>query len=204
MKVETVLGFVVGAGLLLAPSQQAQAMDYPITGRIFAFSDQTTPTKRKIKWVSKRKSTEVGNPIVVGARGGVADPTIHGGSFVVKNTAINSEAMTIALPAGNWSALPADPTKPIKGYRYMENLPPSLKIVAILKSTSSGAVVKVRVTDKTGDRLTYTLNEVFQVSMGAILETGADRHCVDFGGIVKRDLAGEFIHINAPAPPVCP
>lgn len=190
------------AGMLAAP---ATAADTTVTGRKVKLKDFTRPpiAGRKVIFTSR-------DPLVVPpAPGGAGDPTLNGGSLDVHNTAGSGESMTLALPSSNWEVT-------IRGdvvyYRYRQavtNLPAEdYKIKVLLKAGNLKGVVK----DDRGSLISYTLDEPSQGSVGVRLVTGADRVCLDFGGIVAVDESldlgdgvyrGRFAAKDALAPATC-
>jgi hypothetical protein len=193
------LGMALLFGMSAAP---ALATDTTVTGRKLLIKDFTRPGQadRKVVFVSR-------DPIVVPATPGSAgDPTLNGGSLEVHNTAGSGESMTLALPAGNWV---------LKGddfylYRELVDNPPTqeYRIKVIVRSGQVRGLVR----DGRGSLISYTLDEPTQGSVGVRVATGADRHCLDFGGIVVADESldlggsvyrGRFAAKTAPAPANC-
>jgi len=202
------LGVVTG---VLAPTT-SMATDTTISGAKIKVADATQPgvARRKIIYVSKDPT------IVISADGGAGDPSLHGGSVTIANTAGSGESQTIALSAGNWHRIPGDLADPVRGWKYRETLanPPTsdYKVKIALKRTYSGAVLRVVLKDDRGSFITYTLDEPMQGSIGLRVSTGSDRQCADFGGTVVEDESadlgsgvyrGSFVAKEAPAPADC-
>jgi hypothetical protein len=154
---------------------------------------------RKVVFVSR-------DPIVVpAAPGSAGDPTLNGGSLEVHNTAGSGESMTLALPAGNWRTRSG-----LYLYKEIVFNPPAqnYKIKVVVRNGQLRGLVK----DEVGSVFSYTLDEPSQGSVGVRVATGADRHCLDFGGIVVADESldlgggvyrGRFAAKTAPAPANC-
>lgn len=198
----TTTGLVTALGALaLLGVPGAKAADTAVSGRKLVVKDFTRPgtADRKVVAVSR----DLG--IAVPAPGSAGDPTLGGGSVTVTNSAGSGESMTIALPADGW--------KPATGgwkFRREVSDPPTddYKIVAALKTGR----LKVLLRDDVGSLVGYTLDEPSQGSIAVELVTGADRHCMDFGGLIKRDFSedlgggvykGAFGAKDAPAPAGC-
>jgi hypothetical protein len=73
------------------------------------------PAKRKIAFTSKTASDPVGQRIVPPSPGSASDPTIHGATLVVYDSAGSGETVTIALAPDGWT-LGGSPARP--SYRY--------------------------------------------------------------------------------------
>ena len=191
-------GMALLFGMSAAP---ALATDTTVTGRKLLIKDFTRPGQadRKVVFVSR-------DPIVVpAAPGSAGDPTLNGGSLDVHNTAGSGDSTTLALPAGNWVLKGDD----VYLYRELVKNPPTqeYRIKVIVRSGHVRGFVR----DERGSLISYTLDEPTQGSVGVRVATGADRHCLDFGGIVVADTLafagsayrGRFIAKDAPAPATC-
>jgi hypothetical protein len=204
----------MAAAFLAAFAGPARAADTPVTGRSIKMKDKTQPgTARRKLGVLSRDPT-----VAIPGDGGAGDPTLSGGSIELLNTSGSGESDTVDLPAGNWRRVPSSLAKPLRGWLYKEIVdnPPTndYKIYVLIKSNSSGTskVLKAKVKDYRGTVLSYTLDEPSQGSMGVLISTGTDQHCMDFGGEVRHDegeVLGDGVHRGkfgarlAPAPPSC-
>jgi len=189
-----------------------RAADTPLTGLKLKVSDVTQPgtARRKIITVSKDAA------VVIPADGSAADPSLHGGSLEIRNTAGTGESDTFPLAAGNWFRIPGDPAKPLKGWKYKQvvfNPPTDDYVIKVaLKQSLSTSTLRAIVGDSRGSLIDYTLDEAMQGSIGIWLTTGADRQCLDFGGIIVADTSedlgggvyrGRFAAKGALAPAGC-
>jgi hypothetical protein len=87
--------------------------------RSLTLRDRTSPpapVRRKVSFKSKTNGDAPANRVVVPAAGSAGDPTLHGATLAVYNSAGSGEKVVVTLPAGAWTTLgsPSSPT----GYRY--------------------------------------------------------------------------------------
>ena len=143
---------------------------------------------------------------------------MNGGSIEILNTAGSGESMVIPLPAANWRRIPQDPNGGLRGWRYKERVKDAptddYRVFVLFKQNGVGMVKRLKITlkDRVGSLITYTLDEEAQGSMGVRFFSGADQHCADFGGFIKKDdsrdlgggaFRGRFVAKDAPAPADC-
>lgn len=216
MKIAGIVGALAGAMLLVA-LPAVHAADTPISASKLALADWSEPslpkTKRAVSLVSKDSA------IAIPAEGGSGDPLVHGGRIEVLNTSGTGESVTIQLPAENWWRIPQDPNGGLRGWKYKEevnNLPTDrYRIFVLFKQSAVGTQprLKMKVRDKVGNVITYTLNEESQGSIGVRFLTGSDQHCVDSSDALrKKDLSrqtstggwrGRFLTKDTPPPLDC-
>ena len=71
-----------------------------------------TPVRRKIRFKTMTKGDAPANRIVVPIPGSANDPTLHGGTLAVYNSAGSGEKVVVNLPAGSWTPIGS------RGYRF--------------------------------------------------------------------------------------
>jgi len=152
---------------------------------------------RKFVFKSKTKDVAPANRVVPPAVGGEGDPTLHGASLVVYNSAGTGEAFGEALPAGDWIAL-GSPASP-KGFKYKTNDPARSVVRVVVKRD----LLKVKAK---GAAWGYTLDEPTQGSIAVRFGLGsAAPWCADTPGAAGRDEQDSFTGVkDAPAPGACP
>jgi hypothetical protein len=205
-------GIIAALGLVFTCSI-AVATDSVVTGLKIKMSDDTQPgvARRKVLFGSKDVA------ISIPADGSAGDPSLHGGSVEIFNSAGSGESDIYALPTGGWRRIPANPLDPLRGWKYKEVVanPPTddHAVKVVMRIGSSYSVLRVIVKDDRGTFIAYTLDEPMQGSLGVRIATGTDRHCADFAaGVLLADESvalgggvyrGTFAAKLAPAPADC-
>jgi hypothetical protein len=140
------------------------------------------------------------------ADGSPQDPTVGGGALTLRNPT-TAEAITIPLPASDWS--PITSSKPGgEGMRYRDSTGTAPCRVVVLRS---GKMLKAKCQ---GPLVAYTLDEAAQGSLRVELRVGSGpvpgpTYCLEFGGSVVTDVGtavdgrGLFIAKDSPAPTDC-
>jgi hypothetical protein len=152
---------------------------------------------RKLAFKSRTKTEPGANRIVPPAPGSAGDPTLHGATLTVYNSAGSGESFTTALPAGGWVALGSALTP--KGFRFKSSDPGDAVRRVVLK----GDLLKVKAK---GSAWGYTLDEPSQgrIALRVTAGTGAT-WCADAPPRVGRDRQDLFASDkDVPAPVVCP
>jgi len=172
----------------------------PIPTRVLKMKDASFAgfaDARKFVFKSKTKDVAPANRVVPPAVGGEGDPTLHGASLVVYNSAGTGEAFGEALPAGDWIAL-GSPASP-KGFKYKTNDPARSVVRVVVKRD----LLKVKAK---GAAWGYTLDEPTQGSIAVRFGLGsAAPWCADTPGAAGRDEQDSFTGVkDAPAPGACP
>jgi hypothetical protein len=159
-----------------------------------------------------------GPQINIPDEGGVGDPLIHGGSVEILNTSGSGESVVIQLPAENWWRIPQSTSGGLRGWKYKERVSNSatdkFKIFVLFKQSAVGTQprLKIKLKDRGGNLIGYSLDESSQGSVGVRFHTGDEQHCADFGGTIRRDqtrvlgdngYAGWFRAKEAAAPETC-
>jgi hypothetical protein len=157
-----------------------------------------TPAARKITFKSNTKKDLPANRVLLPAIGGAGDPTLHGASLVVYNSAGSGEKVTVPLAASGWKVLGSS-TAP-KGFKFTGSDPNGPVSRVIVKADQ----LKVR-----GGKANwaYTLNESSQGRMAVRLQLGtATGWCSDAPAKAgSNDLVDRFTAApKTPAPPSCP
>lgn len=196
---------VVVAGVCSLPSV-ALAADTPVSGVSLRVDDRramrqgVAKLRRSMTWVAGDTA------ILVPEEGSASDPSVHGAHVVIVNTAASGESARVALPAAGWQRDPADPGKPLVAWRYRATAPGSIR--ARLGEGS----ISIRVRDKAGTLLRYSLDESRQTSLAVVLELGGDRLCTEFAVGLLADtgsidascnVRGRFEARAVPPPPAC-
>jgi hypothetical protein len=170
--------------------------------------DKTSPPEPAVRKLTFKSSTRKDAPdhrIVVPATGGAGDPTQHGGSLLVYNSAGSGEKTTVALPASGWRLL-GKSTAP-KGFRFAGSDPNGPVSRVIVKADQ----VKVRAGRSSW---AYTLNESSQGHIAVQLQLGtspawcADAPAKTSGNppsTASNDLVDKFTaQPKTPPPAACP
>ncbi|MFP6664105.1 MAG: hypothetical protein VCC00_07905 [Deltaproteobacteria bacterium] len=166
-----------------------------------------TLRRRSLKFTSSTRRSAASARVVPPARGSDGDPTIHGATLAVINTAGSGETTIIDLPPGSeWSAL-GSVSKP-KGWKWRSSDPASAVSLVLVKKDQ----VKVKAGNSAFE---YTLDESIQGSVGLRLTLGQNGwlYCSDAaartGGSppssAKYDQPGRFSAAKRTAGPLlCP
>ena len=67
--------------------------------------DPIHPKRRTVTFTVRSRRSAPGNRVVVPARGSTGDPTLHGGTLIVANSAGSNERVRVELPAAGWRLL---------------------------------------------------------------------------------------------------
>jgi hypothetical protein len=214
MKTPVTVGaaLLAGAMLVVVSAAPAQATDTPISTAKMKVGDRTYTLRgkisRKVYFFSKDPA------ISIPAEGGLGDPLLNGGAVEVVNTSGTGEGTSIPLPAENWWRIPQDPQGGLRGWKYQENVEDQYKIFILFKHSAVGTqpLLKIKVRDRVGAVIAYTLDEPTQGSIGVRFFTGVDQHCADSAGALKKKddsrsrdgrYSGRFTVKAAPAPRDC-
>src|SRR5262249_33274675 len=138
----------------------------PVQTTSLSMRDKTSPPEpaaRKLTFKSNTGKDAPGHRVVVPALGGAGDPTQHGGTLVVYDSAGSGEKTTVAHPASGWRVL-GKSTAP-KGFRFAGSDPNGPVSRVIVKADQ----VKVRAEKSSW---TYTLNEPSQGRIAVQLQLG--------------------------------
>jgi hypothetical protein len=126
------------------------------------------------------------------------DPTVEGGTLVVSDTGGAAGTASFPLPSGaGWRRLPADTSRPLRGYRYNGAGTPTdpCRVVlvreTVVKATCKGSGV--------------TLTTPFSGDVAIVLTIGTDskRYCATFGGTTLNNTETITRRKNAPPPAFC-
>lgn len=74
------------------------------------------PARRKISFKTRTNADAPANRVVLPGVGSAGDPTLHGGTLAVYNSAGSGEKVAVTLPAGSWTPLGSSSSP--SGYRY--------------------------------------------------------------------------------------
>ncbi len=159
------------------------------------------PAARKVNFKSSTKKDVAPHRVLVPALGGGGDPTLHGATLTVYNSAGSGEKVVVSLPAVNWKVL-GSASAP-KGFKF-SGTDPSGPISRVYVKADQ---LKVR-----GGKANwaYTLNEAMQGSMAVRLQLGsATPWCSN--APAKPSDSGKNDHVDkftaqskTPAPATCP
>jgi hypothetical protein len=166
--------------------------------------DPIHPKRRTVTFTVRSSRSAPGNRVVVPARGSTGDPTLHGGTLVVANSAGSNERVRVELAAAGWRLLGTS-RKP-KGFEFRDASPTAPISMVIVKKDALS--VKGH-----GPGWTYTLDEALQGSVGVRVRLGDVAWCADTaartGGTPPSST--RFDHVDrfdgqpsAPPPRVCP
>lgn len=145
--------------------------------------DDVTPPvlakRRSFKFTASTKKAPELNRVVSPAPGTDGDPTLHGATLSVVNTAGTGETFTIDLDAGSWSMLGSSSSP--KGWKWKPSDPSSA--VSLVKVKDD--LIKVKAGD---EAFAYTLDEPSQGSVGMRLTLGTGwLFCADVPARTKGD-----------------
>jgi hypothetical protein len=202
-----------GLLLLVGGLPPVHALDRPITAVRLRARDTSRGDVARQRIVFRSDDGRITIP----RYGSPGDPTRYGGRFEILNTAGSGEHIVVPLAAENWRRVPRSAERPLQGWRYEERTRHSatrrLKIVVNLAATASGARrLGVTIIDRGGNIGGYTLDERRQRGLGIRLVTGAEGHCAELGGTIRKDRGrrlrpgrarGVFLASDAAAPVDC-
>jgi CubicO group peptidase (beta-lactamase class C family) len=189
---------------LAASAPAAEAAAPPVATTKFQL-DRQPPLRGGIARVKRSVSLDAHDDAIESpAPGSSVDPSIHGALLFLLNDDGADESTTVALPASAWS-------RSGDSWRYRE-VRRSGRGKAVIKATLAASRLSLRIRDKTGDVVRYTLDEAAQGSMAAVLELGGGglRYCTampaaqDEGAIdAGCNSKGRFRAAASPAPMAC-
>ncbi|HJQ83914.1 MAG TPA: hypothetical protein VKA21_07560, partial [Candidatus Binatia bacterium] len=171
--------------------------------RSLSLKDDVTPpinlAARKVSFKSSTKREQ--NHIVPPAAGSNADPTLHGATLVVYNSAGGDDMVTVSLAAGKWARWGSN------GWRFRTTDPADpIGKVSIKQDSLSVKGGKAS--------WTYTLDEASQGSVAVRLQLGSGpimcaeapaRTSGNPPSAASNDKPGRFVGAsNTPAPGICP
>jgi len=176
---------LLAAAILLAST--ADAADVMVSGKKLTLTaSQTSPSKRKLAFVAV--DAAIAAPF--------ADPSGGASLFLFGSNLDGQCRATIALPAGNWTAIKGDGAR--RGWRYKD------------ATGSAGGIVKLQVRDgkivltAKGANLPCDLSAAAQtLPLALTLTVGEVRYCASFGGTVSANQTGKLKAKKAPAPGAC-
>jgi hypothetical protein len=160
-----------------------------------------TPDGRKISFKSTTKKDVAPHKVIIPAVGSGGDPTLHGATLTVYNSAGSGESVVVSLPAGSWTLL-GNATAP-KGFKYTGTDP---------NGPISRVYVKPDQLKVKGGKSnwSYTLNEPTQGRVAVQLKLGSTpAWCTDApakpSDSGKNDRVDKFTaQPKTPAPATCP
>jgi len=170
--------------------------------------DETSPPEaaaRKLTFKASTKKDAADHRVVVPAVGGAGDPTQHGATLVVYDSAGSGEKTTVTLPASGWRLLGKSTAS--NGYRFAGSDPTGPVSRVIVKADQ----LKVRAGKSSW---TYTLNEPSQGRIAVQLQLGVGpAWCADAPAkasgtppsTAANDRVDKFTaQPKTPAPAACP
>jgi hypothetical protein len=164
----------------------------PLSGQSVVVKDPADDTRRKVVFRSR-------DPIVSGIPGSGLDPETDGAFLHVFNDAGSGDSVCLALPASGWTRVGSATDRPI--YRYRD--PGYVNGPCNSAYLGHGRLLRVSCHAQVAP-IGYSLNEVFQESVGASLKSGGAEYCARFGGTLSADQPGVFRARQAPPPATCP
>ncbi len=166
--------------------------------------DPINPKRRTVTLTVRTKRSAPGNRVVPPARSSTGDPTLHGGTLIVANSAGSHERVRVELPAAGWRVLGAS-RKP-KGFEFRGPSPTAPVTKVVVKADALSVKGK-------GPGWTYTLDEAQQRRVAVRLRLGDVAWCADAAArtsgtppsSARFDQVDKFDGApSAPSPPVCP
>lgn len=159
--------------------------------------------------IGRSLSLDSSDPALVPPSAGSAgDPSLHGAVLFVLNAAGSGESARIDLPATGWQADGS-------GWRYLAKTRIASAPVKVDVTWDTGRL-RVRLRDKSGAVLTYSLDETTQGGLAVVLDaaSGSERSCMEFaaGAVIDTDtgnsdadctVRGSFAASDASAPLLC-
>jgi len=166
--------------------------------------DPIDPRRRTVKFTVRTKRSAPGNRVIAPTRGSTGDPTLHGGTLIVANSARSNEHVRVDLPAAGWRLLGSS-LKPI-GFEFRDASPTAPIATVVVKTDALSVKGK-------GPGWTYTLDEALQGRVGVRVRLGDVAWCADAAArtIGTPPSSTRFDHVDkfdgqrsAPPPRVCP
>jgi hypothetical protein len=166
--------------------------------------DPIDPRRRTVTFTVRTKRSAPGNRVVVPASRSTGDPTLHGGTLIVANSAGSKERVRVDLPAAGWRLI-GKPRKP-KGFQFRDASPTAPIATAVVKTDALSV-------NGHGPGWTYTLDEERQGRVGVRLRLGDVAWCADAAARTSGTppSSTRFDHVDkfdgqpsAPPPRVCP
>src|SRR5262245_33291362 len=182
------IAVVVALLLLTFPGRGARAAieDQPLSGRRLVLAEDAGGVGKLAVW-SKDGSIGIG-----GGDGTSDDPTIDGGSLRVRSAAAGGFDGFYQLPSSGWRLI--GQVGQNKGFKFANRSGPIERAVVrpgkLLRVAGRGSLAQTLATDP--DAVTV------------VLQIGARRYCMDFGGKTTFVASTRFRATDAPAPPSCP
>jgi CubicO group peptidase (beta-lactamase class C family) len=167
-----VLVLLVGVSAAGVPTM-AHALDHLISADRIQIKDQ----RKMRKGVAKvRRSLDLRSSdaaIVVPLIGSAADPSLHGAALVVLDSVGGGESAKIELSAAGWATTSG-------GWNFKKKVKTDTGTYK-LSVQLAAASLRVKVRDKAGSALRFSLDEVAQGGLAAVVEfgAGADRLCAE-------------------------
>ncbi len=203
------LGIAIAAGAIALAPIAASATDIPVPAKVHLIKqDKNAGFVAKLAKVVNKPAVK-GTTFPIPAPGGMADPTVTGGTlrFCKLATAGTSATWTeVSLPAANWKGL-GNPAGS-KGYKYKGagTLADPCKVVLVKEKVIKAVCKGPGAFDSPSP---FSL-PVGSAGVGWELNLGTDRYCAESsaatGADVKKDDAAKGIWkaIKAAAPASCP
>lgn len=203
------VGLLFVAVVIPAWLSPAIAADQAVSARRVLMKDSRS-LRDGVARTGRSLSLDSSDPAVAPPTAGSAgDPSLHGAALFVRNAAGSAESARIELPAARWRAEGS-------GWRYLDKTRVASAPVKI-DVLWTNARLRVRVRDKSGRVLAYSLDEGSQGGLSVVLEAaaGTERACMEFatGAVLGVDsgsidagcgVRGLFAASDAPAPASCP
>jgi hypothetical protein len=166
--------------------------------------DPMDPKRRTMKFTVRTRRSAPENRVVVPASGSSGDPTLHGGTLIVANSARSDERVRVELPAAGWRVL--GPLLRPTGFEFRD-ASPNAPIATVVVKTDA-LTVKGK-----GPGWTYTLDEPLQGRVAVRVRLGDVAWCADAAARTSGTppSSARFDHVDrfdgqpsSPPPPVCP
>ena len=179
--------FVVLAGWLAVPlSAFGDGAVTPVTGRKLTLKSSLTNSLRKSMTIVARDPA-----ITVGTNGSGDDPTVHGGGVTLLSPAFG---LYYNMPVEHWSLVGSAGEN--KGYRYRS----SANFEEIRSAVVKNGVIKVRARSALLGHVLFPDPNPVDV----VVNSGAQQHCMRFGGTVAFTTGVSYVATDAPPPDACP